>query len=253
MAIRTGTQKRRETIRSLLRAGSWTIPRLASELETSESTIRRDLREMSETGEVIRTIGGATAAGYVEPPLGQRMEANAEAKDAIAATALDHLGEGVRSVFLDAGSTTVRLAERIRDRDDLTVITRGLEIALALAHPHGPKVIMVGGEVSTLSHGTTGALSDHALGRVDVDVAFLGADSVDLSRGLGEPTLDEARTKELIAEHARSVVVLADSSKTGRDVAAWAPLPEGWIWISENGTHSRQASSVRLTASVPEA
>lgn len=95
---------------------------------------------------------------------------------------------------------------------------------------------MVGGEVSTLSHGTTGALSDHALGRIHVDVAFLGADAVDLSRGLGEPTLDEARTKELIAEHARSVVVLADSSKSGREVAAWAPLPHGWIWISEDGT-----------------
>ncbi|MGO3309895.1 MAG: DeoR/GlpR family DNA-binding transcription regulator, partial [Brevibacterium aurantiacum] len=201
MAIRTGTQKRREDILSLLKTGSWTISRLADELATSESTIRRDLREMSETGEVIRTIGGATAAGYVEPPLGQRMEANAEAKDAIAAAAMDHLGEGtVRTVFLDAGSTTVRLAERIRDRQDLTIITRGLEIALALAHPMGPKVIMVGGEVSTMSHGTTGALSDHALSRLHVDVAFLGADAVDPAKGLGEPTLDEARTKELIAE-----------------------------------------------------
>ncbi|MBM6590328.1 DeoR/GlpR family DNA-binding transcription regulator [Brevibacterium sp. RIT 803] len=238
MAIRTGTQKRREDILSLLKTGSWTISRLADELETSESTIRRDLRVMSETGEVLRTIGGATAAGYVEPPLGQRMEANAEAKDAIAATAMDHLGEGtVRTVFLDAGSTTVRLAERIRDRRDLTIITRGLEIALALAHPKGPKVIMIGGEVSTMSHGTTGALSDHALSRLHVDVAFLGADAVDPAKGLGEPTLDEARTKELIAERARHVVVLADRSKSRRDVAAWAPLPEGWIWINELGVH----------------
>ncbi|GAA1529491.1 MULTISPECIES: DeoR/GlpR family DNA-binding transcription regulator [Brevibacterium] len=240
MAIRTGTQKRREDILSLLKTGSWTIARLAAELDTSESTIRRDLREMSETGEVIRTIGGATAAGYIEPPLGQRMEANAEAKDAIAAAAMDYLDEGnVRMVFLDAGSTTVRVAQRIRDRSDLTIITRGLEIALALAHPMGPKVIMVGGEVSTMSHGTTGALSDHALGRLHVDVAFLGADAVDPAQGLGEPTLDEARTKELIADRARRVVVLADSSKAGRDVAAWAPLPEGWIWINERGAHSQ--------------
>lgn len=238
MAIRTGTQKRRADIQALLTTGSWTIARLASELETSESTIRRDLREMSETGEIIRTIGGATASGYVEPPLGQRMEANAEAKDAIASAAMDYLGEGsVRTIFLDAGSTTVRLAERLRDRTDLTIITRGLEIALALAHPMGPKVIMVGGEVSTMSHGTTGALSDHALGRLHVDVAFLGADAVDPAQGLGEPTLDEARTKELIAERAKRVVVLADRSKARRDVAAWAPLPEGWIWINELGVH----------------
>ncbi|MDN5896579.1 MAG: hypothetical protein L0H93_21475, partial [Nocardioides sp.] len=129
--------------------------------------------------------------------------------------------------------------QRLRDRSDLTINTRGLEIALALAHPMGPKVIMVGGEVSTMSHGTTGALSDHALGRLHVDVAFLGADAVDPAQGLGEPTLDEARTKELIAERARRVVVLADRSKAGRDVAAWAPLPEGWIWINELGVHGQ--------------
>lgn len=235
MAIRTGTQRRRESIRSLLKSGSWTIPRLAAELGTSESTIRRDLREMAEAGEVIRTIGGATAAGYVEPPLGQRMELNAEAKDTIAAAAAHLIDQRVRTIFLDAGSTTVRLAERIRDRSDLTVITRGLEIALTLAHPQGPRVVMVGGEVSTMSHGTTGALSDHALSRLHVDVAFLGADAVDPDIGLGEPTLEEARTKELIAERARRVVVLADSSKDRREVAAWAPLPAGWVWIDESG------------------
>ncbi|UVI37330.1 DeoR/GlpR family DNA-binding transcription regulator [Brevibacterium spongiae] len=238
MAIRTGTQKRRDDILSLLKTGTWTIARLAEDLETSESTIRRDLRDLAEAGEVIRTIGGATAAGFVERPLGQRMDTNAEAKDAIATRALSHLDDpGVRTIFLDAGSTTLRLAERIRDRDDLTVVTRGLEIALALAHPAGPKVIMVGGEVSTMSHGTTGALSDHALGRLHVDVAFLGADAVDPQAGLGEPTLDEARTKELIAERARSVVVLADSSKSGREVAAWAPMPPEWVHIDEHASH----------------
>ena len=239
MAIRSGTQRRRDAILGLLKTGSWSIPRLAGELETSESTIRRDLREMAADGEIIRTIGGAAAAGYVEPPLGERMEQQAEAKDAIAAAAFERLDDaGVRTVFLDAGSTTVRLAERIRDRSELTVFTRGLEIALALAHPAGPTVIMVGGEVSTLSHGTTGALSDHALSRIHVDIAFLGADAVDPAQGLGEPSLDEARTKELIAERARTVIVLADSSKSGRDVAAWAPLPAGWTWIDEHGEHA---------------
>lgn len=236
MTIRSGTRKRRADILSLLNTGTWTIPRLAAELGTSESTIRRDLRDMSASGDLIRTIGGARAGGYVEPPLGQRMELNAEAKDAIAATALTYLDvPGVQSIFIDAGSTTVRLAERIRERSDLTVFTRGLEIAMALAHPHGPEVMMIGGRVSTMSHGTTGALSDHALSRITVDIAFLGADSVDAVRGLGEPTLDEARTKELVAEHTDSVIVLADSSKSGRDVAAWAPMPQGWIWVDENG------------------
>src|SRR5699024_4746770 len=114
MAIRSGTQRRREAIQGLLKTASWSISRLAVELETSESTIRRDLRDMAAAGEISRTIGGAAAPGYTEPPLGERMEQQAEAKDAIAARALERLDEPkVRTVFLDAGSTTVRLAERI--------------------------------------------------------------------------------------------------------------------------------------------
>jgi len=54
----------------------------------------------------------------------------------------------------------------------------------------------------------------------------------------------EARTKELIADRAEDVVVLADSSKENREVAAWAPLPNGWSWIDENGerTQSRKGA-----------
>jgi hypothetical protein len=49
----------------------------------------------------------------------------------------------------------------------------------------------------------------------------------------------EARTKELIADRAEDVVVLADSSKADREVAAWAPLPSGWSWIDENGERTQ--------------
>src|SRR5699024_12155470 len=135
--------------------------------------------------------------------------------------------------------TTVRLAEGIRHLIYLCVIARGLEIELTLAHADASKVVMVGGELSTLSHGTTGALPDHALTRVHVHIAFLGADAVNVAQGLGEPTLDEARTKELIADRAEDVVVLADSSKEDREVAAWAPLPSGWSWIDENGERTQ--------------
>ena len=76
------------------------------------------------------------------------------------------------------------------------------------------------------------------LSRIHVDIAF-SAPMLSTDAGLGEPSLDEARTKELIAERAGTVVVLADSSKSGREVAAWAPMPTGWTWIDEHGEHPR--------------
>ncbi len=136
------------------------------------------------------------------------------------------------TIFVDAGSTCAQLAEHLRDRS-LTVLTRGLEIALMLAASPGVEVVVPGGRVAPKSHGLVGPLTDLALDRMVVDVAFLGVDAVDPVNGVGEPTLAEAEVKERVAQRARQVVVLADATKLRRvGVPAWAPLPAGWTLIT---------------------
>lgn len=96
------------------------------------------------------------------------------------------------------------------------------------------EVVVVGGRVSPKSHGLAGAITMFVMERLSVDVAFLGCDAVDSERGLGEPTLEEAATKEMIARRAQEVVVLAHADKIGQQsISAWARLPPGWTLVTD--------------------
>lgn len=231
--LRTNTRRRHERLVSLLRSGTTHVEDLAAALDVSPSTVRRDLGRLGDAGVVTRTYGGAVTAGpFRERELSERLRIEQQAKAAIGLRAAELVSHGA-TVFVDAGSTCAQLAEHLRDRSELTVLTRGLEIAIMLASAPGVDVILPGGRVAPKSHGLVGPLTDLTLDRMVVDVAFLGVDGVDPRNGVGEPSLPEAEVKERVARRARQVVVLADATKLCREgVPAWAPLPTGWTLIT---------------------
>lgn len=232
--LRRGTRERHERLLALLRSGATRVEDLAAELGISTSTVRRDLRNLTGTGAITRTYGGAVPGSpFRERGLDERMRIARRAKVAIGMEAAKICAEG-STIFLDAGSTCMQVAENLRGRISLTILTRGLEVALLLANDPLIKVVILGGQVAPKSHGVVGPLTTLALDRHIVDIAFLGVDAVHGVHGVGEPTLLEAEVKERIAQRARKVVVLADASKLRTTaVPAWAPLPKGWTLITD--------------------
>lgn len=233
--LRSNTRRRHERLLALLRAGTTQVEDLASALAVSPSTVRRDLGRLGDDGVVTRTYGGAvtavTAGPFRERELSERLRIEQHAKAAIGARAAALVPAG-STVFVDAGSTCAQLAEHLHGRS-LTVLTRGLEIAIMLASAPDVDVVVPGGQVAPTSHGLVGPLTDLALERIVVDVAFLGVDAVDARNGVGEPSIPEAEVKERVARRARKVVVLADATKLTRpSVPAWAPLPPGWTLVT---------------------
>ena len=209
---------------------------LAERVGVSTSTVRRDLTSLQREGRIARTYGGAMVRdAFHERSFGESAGLHAEAKAAIALAAVELVPpEG--SVFLDAGTTCLALAQVLADRGPLTVVTRGLETALLLARAPRIRVIMLGGQVQSLSHGVAGALSEVALARLAFDLAFLGADTVDADRGLGEPTVEETYVKELVAARSGQVVLLADSSKfVPANAPAWTPIGTSWTLLTDAG------------------
>ncbi|WP_083518643.1 DeoR/GlpR family DNA-binding transcription regulator [Serinicoccus chungangensis] len=238
-AAHHGRRQRLREIVGLLREGVTRVEDLAVAVEVSESTVRRDLAALEAEGHIDRTYGGARPSGpYRETRLGERMRLEVAAKARIGAAAAAWVEEG-STIFVDAGSTCSQLVEHLRDRRDLTVITRGLEIGLMLADSP-VRVLVVGGEVSPSSHGLAGALTLFTLERFAVDLAFLGCDAVHPTRGVGEPTLEEAATKEVAARHAGRTVVLAHAAKLAVEaVPAWAQLQPGWTLVTDEAQAAR--------------
>ena len=229
------TTARHQAILDLVRTHDASVEELCATLDVSEATIRRDLTVLAKQRRLVRTFGGATAlVGMHEPEasLEERKEAQAEQKEAIARAAAAHVRDG-DTVLLDGGTTCAALARHLSARDDLHVVTNNLLAVMALANASGVRLTLIGGELRSSSMSTLGPLAELILGRLTVDVAFLGADGVVAEFGLCEATAEQAWLKECIVARAAEVIVLADSAKLGRaHQQHWTPLPRDWRLIT---------------------
>lgn len=189
------------------------VEELSERLGVSSATIRRDLGELEELGEVRRVYGGAVSTGgrLDEPLFDDKTAVAAVEKRCIAETALKFIKPN-DTIYLDGGSTVLELARLLKERSNVTVVTNSLRAAVELAG-RGPRLILVGGELRRLAQTTVGPLTRFMIEELHMDKAFMGTIGLSLEEGLTTTDPTEAYTKELVMERAREVILLADSSK----------------------------------------
>ncbi|MGO8816682.1 MAG: DeoR/GlpR family DNA-binding transcription regulator [Terriglobia bacterium] len=189
------------------------VEELTGQLGVSAATIRRDLGELEKLGEVRRVYGGAVSTGgrLDEPLFDDKTSVAAAEKRRIAEAAATYIKPN-DTIYLDGGSTVLELARLLKDRSNITIVTNSLRAAVELAG-RGPRLILVGGELRRLAQTTVGPLTRFMLQELHVDKAFMGTIGLTLEEGLTTTDPTEAYTKDLVMEHAREVILLADSSK----------------------------------------
>lgn len=235
-------ERRHAALVASLQAGTHDAQALARQLGVSLVTIRRDLKQLAAAGRLVRTFRGAVPASGHEPELtpSRRKTLHRVAKLAMAraAAALIQPGE---SVILDGGTSAAALAEQLRGRHGLRVITNSLPVMATLAEEEGIELVMLGGTLRTISLATGGPLAELVLRRLSADRVFLGADGIVAGRGLCEATSTQIQLKELMMAQAREIYVLADATKLGRPAQqAWAPLDRPWTLITDAGATDAQ-------------
>ena len=92
--------------------------------DTSESTIRRDLIQMEESGTIKRVHGGARSVKNFSRDVSQhiRFNLNHKSKVKIARYAAEKVQAG-DDIFIDAGTTTYEMVAFLADIPNLTIIT----------------------------------------------------------------------------------------------------------------------------------
>jgi DeoR family fructose operon transcriptional repressor len=129
------------------------------------------------------------------------------------------------TVLFDAGTTTARIAAKIPADRQLVAVTNSVPIAARLGGLPAITVQLLGGRVRGLTQATVGEQTLRALDTMRVDVAFIGTNGVSVRHGLSTPDDDEAAVKRAMVRCADYVVVVADSSKVGREeFISFAPL-----------------------------
>lgn len=220
-------KNRQEKIIELIEARhSISIAELKEYFHVSEMSIRRDLRALEAKGIIFRVHGGAISAwdrGYSPPYITRKSKFKAE-KERIGRLAASLVNDG-ESIALDVGTTTFEVAQHLTEKKNLTIITPSFNIANLLLDHSGVRIILTGGILRPGELSMVGHLAERAVREFYVDKLFLGAGGIDLKAGITEYNLEDAAVKRSMLTNAKSIYVVADSSKFGKvALAAVAPL-----------------------------
>lgn len=226
------TEERYQLILQILNErNAVTVAELSELLRISESTIRRDLNSLAEAGKLNKVFGGATAirqsSGIHETDVSKRVTAMSAEKTAIGRYAATLINED-DFVYIDAGTTTLRLIDFIENKK-ATYVTNGII--------HGQRLIqkdlntyIVGGKLKPLTEAVVGVAGMKSIIGFNFTKAFMGTNGIDIEAGFTTPDIDEARIKEAVVQNAYMTFVLADRTKFRKVCAVtFAPLRVGCV------------------------
>lgn len=214
-------QIRHEQILTLVRdRGTQSVAEIAGHCLVSEETIRRDAAALALRGLVTKMHGFVGLVQELpEAPFDRRMRANREAKLAVCKQAASLVADG-DSVMLDTGTTTFYLAEALRDKRDLTVVTNSPDIARLLSGISGNRVHLAGGEISLGNVTCFGPATVEFVTRFKVKHGFISAAAVSARDGIMDTNLLEADFARAVLRCSEQGNVLVDASKFGKTAFA---------------------------------
>ena len=212
-----------EALRRL--GGSGRSAELARVLDVSEETVRRTIKALAKAGAVERVHGGAYLTGnQAGPSFFRRMGENPKEKGWIARKTLAHVQDRA-TVFLDVGSTTSFVAEALRQRNNLTVVTNSIGVAQVLANHNGNALHLLGGEMQSDERGTFGPVAEQQAQRFAYDLVVLSADALSAKHGLLYHSALEAQLASVVSAGAERVIVVTTHPKFGESAPHRGPDP----------------------------
>lgn len=239
--------ERQQQILDTARAdGRVEVVSLAEALRVTPETVRRDLTALERRGYLRRVHGGALPVEriQVEPSVSTRLGHAAAEKRRIATRAVHELPEE-GTVLLDSGTTTQAIAEQLPTDRELTVVTNSVVIAGMLHSRRDVQLYALGGRVRSRTGAAVGEWVAEVLGDVFVDVAFLGTNGFSLARGMTTPDQAEAAAKSAMVRASRRVIVVSDSTKTGRDhFHRFCRLEDADMLITDTGLDDDTAQAI---------
>ena len=216
------TQERHNKILELLtKQDTVTVGELSQRLETSESTIRRDLVTLDKMGKVKKVHGGAAAIHRVstvfEEDVTTKSALNVTEKEAIGRVAAG-LVTNDDFVFIDAGTTTAAMIDFIYDNVRATFVTNGIVHAKKLIQK-GLKAYIIGGQIKLTTEAVVGTEAINNLRKYNFTKTFIGTNGISVKGGYSTPDVEEAAVKSEVLKRGRSNFILGDHTKFDKEYA----------------------------------
>ena len=206
------SHRRKHLLETLRKTGAIIAKDLSNELNVSEDTIRRDLRELAAEGLLQRVHGGALPSSPAMGDFAFRLNVATDEKKAIGRAAAAMIRAG-QVVILDGGTTAVQIARHLRPDLKATVVTHSPTIAVELVEHPSVEVILIGGKLFKHSVVAVGAPAIENISRIRADTYFMGVTGFHADAGLTTGDFEEAHVKRALSASAAETIVLASSEK----------------------------------------
>jgi DeoR/GlpR family transcriptional regulator of sugar metabolism len=232
-----GETRRSSMLEWLREEGSARVSALAEAFGVSEVTVRQDLEKLEADGHIVREHGGAYLKSVPDQvrAMALQHQENRDAKQCIGRAAAALVADG-DTIILDSGSTTTEVAANLLGRQDVTVITNALNIALMLGAEPGFDVHMTGGHFKAPTLSLSGERSADYFRGLYAQKLFLATAAIDVETGLTYPALADIAVKRAMIESAQDIYLVAESSKFGsRSCCVLGGLDVGGRRGSEDG------------------
>ncbi|GIL01813.1 MAG: DeoR family transcriptional regulator [Alphaproteobacteria bacterium] len=192
------------------------VEQLAQTFGMTPQTIRRDLNDLCNNGQLVRIHGGA-----LYPTTNENLEY--EQRRMIAAEAKQAIGEATArlipdnsSLFINIGTTTEAVAKALLVRNGLLVITNNINVANILRESPSIEVILSGGVVRHSDGALVGETAVDFFNRFKVDYAIIGTSAIDASGALLDFDLREVSVAQAIMANAAHIILVTDATKFDR-------------------------------------
>jgi DeoR family transcriptional regulator of aga operon len=231
-------EERRTQILQIVRsAGRAKVNELSQLFNASAVTIRHDLNELHQRGLVVRSHGGAMLPDTIlrEPPVLERLKEHSAEKQRIGARAATLINDG-ETIILDSGTTTLEIARHLKKKQELHVITNGVNIAAELLDARAVQTFIIGGTVRGESASISGRFSEEMFNQFSADKLFLSGAGCDLEFGVSGANLEETMVNRAMLRISREIILVADASKfSKRSMTRIVPFSEIDTVISDTG------------------
>lgn len=121
-------------------------------------------------------------------------------------------------VLVDGGPIATYLAEELKQKKEITVITNSVMVFDVLNRTPGITLISTGGAVRYNTQMLVGPTAEGALNELRADKLFLMVSGISLDFGLSHHTISEVTIKQAMIRSAREVILLADHTAFGAEV-----------------------------------
>ncbi len=190
-----------------------TVEELSEALNVSKVTIRADLSALEQKGLLSRTHGGAMIAEVAPRLISQTLTEYEGEKNRIGNAALK-LIENDAVIILDSGSTTIKVAEALGERE-VTVVTNSLPVFDRVRDNKNIELLFLGGTFRRGYMACIGAITRLAISQIHADCYFMGGSGY-TEDAIYCSNLVDAETKQTMMKAAERVCFMADSSKRGK-------------------------------------